>query len=167
MFEKTIVFIRLFENFSLANIIFTNVEFINVEFINIVFTNVALDSFFVNSMIKTREMYNIQTQMRRNKSRFMTSMQELIHQLDDDDWTYVFQKNSRNQITHFFFSKRSSQSILKTNYKVLIINCIYKTNKYKMSLKIIRVETSLHKTFYVNFCFMTKEKLIDYVWILQ
>jgi hypothetical protein len=85
MFEKTIVFIRLFENFSLANIIFTNVEFINVEFINIVFTNVALDSFFVNSMIKTREMYNIQTQMRRNKSRFMTSMQELIHQLDDDD----------------------------------------------------------------------------------
>jgi histone-lysine N-methyltransferase SETD2 len=105
--------------------------------------------------------------MPRDQLEFMISIQALMHQFDDDDWTYAFQKNFRNQITHLFFSKRSSQNLLKTNYEVLIMNCIYKTNKYKMSLMIISHQTSLHKTFYVSFCFMMKEKLNDYVWILQ
>ncbi len=157
MSEKIIFFIRLFENFNFADVTFTNVEFTNVEFTNVAFANVAfanvafanvafanvafanvaLDSFFVNPMIKARDVYNIQTQMRRDQLGFMTSMQALMHQFDDDDWTYAFQKSSRNQITHLFFSKKSSQSILKTNYEVLIMNCIYKTNKYKMLLMII------------------------------
>ncbi len=98
--EKIIFFIRLFENFNFADVTFTNVEFTNVEFTNVEFTNVAFanveftnvafahvafDSFFVNSMIKTRDVYNIQTQMRRDQLEFMTSMQALMHQLDDDD----------------------------------------------------------------------------------
>jgi hypothetical protein len=68
---------------------------------------------------------------------------------------------------HLFFSRESSQIILKTNYKVLIMNCIYKTNKYKMLLMIIFDQIALHKIFYVAFCFMTKEKQNDYVWIIK
>jgi uncharacterized protein YjbI with pentapeptide repeats len=83
--EKIIFFIRLFENFNFADVTFTNVEFTNVEFTNVAFANVALDSFFVNPMIKTRDVYNIQAQMRRDQLEFMTSMQALMHQLDDDD----------------------------------------------------------------------------------
>ncbi len=85
MSEKIIFFIRLLENFNFADVTFTNVEFTNVEFTNVAFANVAFDSFFVNSMIKTRDVYNIQTQMRRDQLEFMTSMQALMHQLDDDD----------------------------------------------------------------------------------
>jgi hypothetical protein len=47
------------------------------------------------------------------------------------------------------------------------MNCIYKTNKYKMFLFIISDQIALHKNFYVVFCFVTKEKQNDYVWILQ
>jgi uncharacterized protein YjbI with pentapeptide repeats len=105
MSEKIIFFIRLFENFNFADVTFTNVEFTNVEFTNVAFANVAfanvafanvafanvafanvaLDSFFVNPMIKARDVYNIQTQMRRDQLGFMTSMQALMHQFDDDD----------------------------------------------------------------------------------
>jgi hypothetical protein len=90
-----------------------------------------------------------------------------MHQLNENDWTFAFQKDRLNQVTHLFFAKKSSQSILKINYEVLIMNCIYKINKYKMSLMIIFDQIVLHKTFYVVFCFMTKKNQNDYVWILQ
>jgi hypothetical protein len=70
-------------------------------------------------------------------------------------------------MSHLFFSKESSQIILETNYEILIMNCIYKTNKYKMFLMIIFDQIELHKIFYVTFCFMFKEKQNDYVWIMK
>ncbi len=68
--NKVISLVRLSESFDFANV--------NIA-------NVALDSSFINSMIKTRDIYNILTQMRRNALEFITSMQALMHQLDDDD----------------------------------------------------------------------------------
>jgi hypothetical protein len=105
--------------------------------------------------------------MRRDELESMTSVQTLMHELDTDDWTYSFRKNRFNQVSHLFFSRKSSQIILKTNYEVLIMNCIYKTNMYKMLLMIIFDQIALHKTFYVAFCFMIKEKQNDYVWIMK
>ncbi len=60
-----------------------------------------------------------------------------MHEFDVENWTFSFRKDRLNQITHLFFFKESSQKILKVNYEVLIMNCIYKTNKYKMLLMII------------------------------
>jgi hypothetical protein len=92
-----------------------------------------------NSLIKSQDVYNLKTQLRRNELDSLNSMQALMNQLNTDDWFFVYQKNRRDQITHlFFFSIRSSQIILKNNFEVLVINCIYKTNKYKMSLFIVR-----------------------------
>ncbi len=127
----------------------------------------SFDSAFINSLVKTRDVYNIKAQMRRDELEFMTSMQALMHQLDENDWTYAFQKNRLNQVTHLFLSKKSSQSILKINYEVLIMNCIYKINRYKMFLMIISDQIVLHKNFYVVFCFMSKEKQNYYIWVLQ
>ncbi len=105
--------------------------------------------------------------MRREKLEFMTSIQALMHELDTNDWIYFFRKNRFNQMFHLFFSRESSQTILKANYEMLIEDCTYKINKYKMFLMIIFDQIALHKTFYVVFCFMTKEKQNDYVWIMK
>jgi hypothetical protein len=48
-----------------------------------------------------------------------------------------------------------------------VMNCTYKINKYKMSLFIVSDQIALHNIFYVIFCFMTKEKKNDYVWVLK
>ncbi len=139
----------------------------NSDSANFDLMNFDLMNFDLNLMIRSRDIYNMKAQLRRDELDFMTSIQVLMHQLTDDDWFYAFQKDRRNQINHFFFSKKSSQFILKANYEVLVMNCIYKTNKYKMSLFIISDQIALHKNFYVVFCFMTKEKQNDYVWVLQ
>jgi hypothetical protein len=48
-----------------------------------------------------------------------------------------------------------------------VMNCTYKINKYKMSFFIVSNQIALHKIFYVAFCFMTKKKQNDYVWVLE
>jgi len=53
------------------------------------------------------------------------------------------------------------QKLLCLNIKILIINCIYKTNKYKMSLFIIKIIV-LNIIFYVAFCFIKNESCNDY-----
>jgi hypothetical protein len=64
-------------------------------------------------------------------------------------------------------TKNISQILLKSNYEVLVMNCTYKTNRYKMFFLIISEQTATHINFYVAFCFMQKEIIAGYLWILQ
>ncbi len=52
-------------------------------------------------------------------------------------------------------------------YKIILMNCIYKTNKYKMLLLIIIKVIVLNIIFYVAFCFMKDENYNDYIWVMQ
>jgi hypothetical protein len=83
------------------------------------------------------------------------------------NWMYNLQKNRNNQITYLFFVKNISQIILKANYKVIIMNCIYKINRYKLSLLIISDQIALNMRFYVAFYSMTREKMKDYCWVIK
>lgn len=71
-------------------------------------------------------------------------------------WHGYFRRS--HQVTH--------QNILKANHDILVMDCTYKTNKYKMPLLIISGQTALNTTFYVGFAFMSREKIYDYVWVL-
>jgi len=54
------------------------------------------------------------------------------------------------------------QKLLYLNIKILIINCIYKINKYKMSLLIIIKIIILNIIFYVAFYFIKSENYNNY-----
>ena len=66
-----------------------------------------------------------------------------------------------------FFARKSSQELLKINYKVLILDATYKTNRYKLSLLIITGVTTLNTLFYVGFAFMSGENTEDYLWVIE
>jgi hypothetical protein len=91
----------------------------------------------ITSLFKSRDIYNLKVKLRRESLKFLTSIQTLIRKLKQKDWTYAMQKDVETRIVHFFFVKSISKILLKTNYEVLIMNCTYKTNRYKMSLLII------------------------------
>jgi len=55
------------------------------------------------------------------------------------------------------FVHKDMLKILCKNSKVLIMNCTYKTNKYKMLLLTICEVTFLGTTFIVGFVFLDKE----------
>ena len=72
-----------------------------------------------------------------------------------------------NRMQRFFFAKNFFQNIIKLNSKIYLINCIYKINRYRMSLCIIIDVTSLNIIFYVVFCFLFNERMQNYEWMLK
>ena len=60
-----------------------------------------------------------------------------------------------------------SQKMLKLNPEILIMNCTYKTNIYKMLLLIITKQTAINTTFYVTFVFFSQKNEIFYSWTLE
>ena len=59
------------------------------------------------------------------------------------------------------------QLLLIKHYEMLIINYIYKINKYKISLLTIIEIIFSNFIFYVEFCFIKIEIFENYLWIIQ
>ncbi len=62
--------------------------------------------------------------------------------------------------------KDFSQQILQSNFEILIMNCTYKTNRYRMFLFVIIDQTAINIIFYVAFVFMCQKKMTNYIWVL-
>ncbi len=56
-------------------------------------------------IFKTRDLYNLKTNMRRTALDFLTSIQALMRQLEEKNWEFSYQQNDRKRLTHLFFSK--------------------------------------------------------------
>lgn len=82
-------------------------------------------------------------------------------------WYIEYCANLNFRIWRLFFAKTSLHKVLKLNYKVLLIDCTYKTNVYQILLCIITGVTLLNTTYYVGFAFLTMETVKDYEWVLQ
>ena len=70
-------------------------------------------------------------------------------------------------IKQLFFAKVLSQKIFKYNHEILLIDAIYKNNKYKMPLIIISGVTLLNTSYYVAFANVFKETFEVYKWLLK
>ena len=79
--------------------------------------------------------------------------------------TYKLDKDLR--IRRLFFAKTTFQKLLKLNYEVLLRDCKYKTNLYKMPLCIITRVTPLNTTYYVAFAFLSAGTVDNYRSVLD
>jgi len=82
-------------------------------------------------------------------------------------WFWQYEKNELDRIIKLFFNQSSCRDMLKRNSEILIMNCIYKINHYKMLLLIIIEVIALNIFFFIEFCFMKVEKTANYVWVLK
>ncbi|CAG8691830.1 12082_t:CDS:1 [Funneliformis caledonium] len=69
-------------------------------------------------------------------------------------------------VTYLFFAHNESVALTHQYSSVLLMDCTYKTNKFKMPLLDIVGITSFNITFYSCFVFMKGEERIDYQWAL-
>ncbi len=92
-------------------------------------------------------------------------MQALIKYLTKLFNQYIDLKKKiyNNKFQFLFFIFKYIQKLLSLNIKVLIINYIYKTNKYKISFLIIIEIIILNIIFYVVFYFIKEENYNNYI----
>ena len=132
-----------------------------------ILTHFQLDVNQENSFFTRHDVYNVKNQQRKQALDVLSSVQTLFQNLKHKFWFWQYEKNELDKIIKLFFSQSSCRDMLTCNSEILIMNCIYKINCYKMSLLIIIEVIALNIFFFVEFCFMTVEKTVNYVWVLK
>ena len=138
---------------------------------NIVFVQILsilrFDKKEENFMFKSQNIYNAKMKIKRKKFDALTFVQILMKQLNEKNWMFLYDTDENDQILTLFFSRIFSQRMLKLNFEILIINCTYKINIYKMSLLIITKQIAINTIFYVTFVFLFQKNEIFYSWTLE
>ncbi len=132
-----------------------------------ILTHLQLNADEKNFFFTQHDIYNVKNQQRRQALNVLNSVQTLLQNLKREFWFWQYEKNELNRIIKLFFNWLSCCDMLKRNSKILIMNCIYKINHYKMSLLIITEVITLNIFFFIKFCFMKVEKTVNYVWVLK
>ncbi|XP_068339031.1 protein FAR1-RELATED SEQUENCE 2-like [Pyrus communis] len=96
-----------------------------------------------------------------------TVVQALLDELGQGGFTYNIEYDQNDHLTHLFFAHSISIAMTKSYSNVFVMDCTYKTNKYKMPLLDIIGVSSFNTSFYSCFAFMQKEEEEDYVWALS
>lgn len=119
------------------------------------------------SSITARDVYNARVQIRAENLAGKTPIQTLIEELEEKEFVWEVKTNEAGRITHLFFAPRQGLALYQAYPEVPLLDCTYKTNKFKMPLLNVVGFTGLNTTFYVAFAFLRGEKEEDYNWALQ
>jgi hypothetical protein len=114
-----------------------------------------------------RDVYNARSKLRLKNLAGRSPMEALIATLEGGTYTYDYCTDMDGRITHLFFAHPKSVELFHKFPDVLLLDCTYRTNKFKMLLLNIVGTTCLNRNFHIAFCFLAKEEAGDYVWALE
>ncbi|GLT93672.1 hypothetical protein SLE2022_114520 [Rubroshorea leprosula] len=114
----------------------------------------------------SRNVYNSIRKIREEKLGGRTMVQALFEELGEGEFFYNIKHDENGCLTHIFFAHPNSIILTRSFPHVFVMDCTYKTNKYKMPLLDIIGVSCFNTSFYSCFTFMEKERVEDYVWAL-
>ena len=118
------------------------------------------------STMKT--IYNAKTKLRIHEMEGRTAMQQLLKVLVAKHYVYWYRSDeTTDEVLDLFWANPSCILLAKCFPSVVIVDCTYKTNKYKMPLFAMVGITSTAKTFSIAHCFLYKEMEDNYQWALS
>jgi hypothetical protein len=120
-----------------------------------------------NQHLVARTIYNARAAARRDSLNGRTTIEALMDELRDQGYNYDYQCDGANRVTHLFFAHPFSLQLCQLYSTVILMDCTYKTNKFKMPLLHVVGMTAFNTTFSICFVFLKEEKEADYVWALR
>jgi len=134
-----------------------------------ILTGLRLDLDEENPVFKPQDIWNARARIKAQSLGPLTPTQAVMRALSDKETWHMESKKKlySEELEFLFFTPECMQKLLCENSEVLIMDCTYKTNKYKMPLLIITGVTSLNTSYYIAFCFMKGESFDDYVWVME
>jgi hypothetical protein len=118
-------------------------------------------------LIKPRDIYNIRVESTRKKLRNNTPLEFLRESLQNNDWRYTFKQDTKGYILFFMFAHPKSIEYTNQYNKVFLLDCTYKTNRYKIPLLHIIGLSPSNSLYSIAFCFIQNKQEESYKWTLQ
>ncbi|XP_058734907.1 protein FAR1-RELATED SEQUENCE 5-like [Vicia villosa] len=95
-------------------------------------------------------------------------MQQLLKLVDESGYVYWTRKKDESEVVRdIFWAHPESVKLLNMFPIILIMDCTYKTNKYRQPLFEIVGMTSTKLTFAVAFAYMESEQTETFCWVLD
>ena len=123
-------------------------------------------------LVKARDIYNAKRIIKQRALGGLTPTQALLKMLisgktkNTKKQVFKARKNTQGQLTYLFFANRRAFKLLRKNHEVLIADCIYKTNKFKLPLYTVQGITVIKSTFIASYSFILSEKDRDYIQVI-
>ncbi|MBW0472865.1 hypothetical protein O181_012580 [Austropuccinia psidii MF-1] len=114
-----------------------------------------------------QDIYKKINKMKKDKLKGRRTIDALIDTLKEENFVQSSSRDAEGHITSLFFTHPLSIKLLHGFPHVILMDCTYKTNKYKLPLLYIVGFRSTNKTFSGAFCLMTNEKEPSYTWALN
>lgn len=112
-----------------------------------------------------RDFYNLRQEYCQRQISGGTAIQTLANRLEQDTTIlYHFRKDDSNRLSYLLFTKKSDLDLFKQQHDIMLLDCTYKTNRYRMPLLNIAFVTNLYTTVNLGFGFMIRERGSDYMY---
>ncbi|CAG8843707.1 6295_t:CDS:2, partial [Racocetra persica] len=80
------------------------------------------------------DIYNARAQLRQQNLAGRTPIQALVDELQEGNFLYEYKCDNAGSVTHLFFAHNESISLTRQYSTVILMDCTYKTNRFKMPL---------------------------------
>jgi len=114
-----------------------------------------------------RDIYNITSRNKTKSLNGRTPIQTLLYELQEAQSPCDFELDMNGHITHLFFTHEKSISLIKQYHFTVLMDCTYKTNRFKLPLLNVVGITPFYTTFFICAVFIKAEKQDDYEWALS
>lgn len=119
-----------------------------------------------NPFFSQQDTYNRIKDIRLAACEGQSPIAAFVEQLHDKQWWSRVQLNDDSQVIAVIFAHPGSLDLLRLYPEILIMDCTYKTNSFKMPLLDLAGVTADGKTFFIAFAWLTGESEGDFDWAL-
>lgn len=120
-----------------------------------------------NSIAVAKTINNATLKYRQELLGGRTPIQYLFEMLREKGIFHSYQYTPDLKLSHLFFAAPSSIAMARSHSIVFLLDCTYKTNRFKLPLLDIVGVTQFNTTFYAGFAFLARETQADYEWALS
>jgi hypothetical protein len=122
--------------------------------------------------VDIKDIYNEKLKYKKEKLAGLTPTQALLKQRETyegpehEKYEYSFQLNG-NRVSHLFFMHPDSIRMLQQHPNVILLDCTYKTNRFRMPMLHLTGVTSMNKNYELAYAFLPSEKDEDYLFVTE
>jgi hypothetical protein len=119
------------------------------------------------TFIQAQDIYNERISARADYLNRRSPMEALLDELSTPEWISDVKLDADNHVQNLFFAHQNQVELLLANPDILLMDCTYRTNRYRLPLLHILGCTNLGTFFSAGFCFLKEETELDYYWAIS
>jgi MULE transposase domain len=120
----------------------------------------------LTAAVLRKDVYNRRAKFTKRSLGDISPIQALLFHFEENrDFICYYHVNEENRLDRLLWIHRDMLKLLKLNSEILIMDIIFKTNKFQMKLFNIVGVTFFNITFYLVFVFLTHKAIFNFEWV--